>query len=158
MSWGSIDPSVIWSPGWTMSPSSTRRRWRRDTGDSSGVEGPHGELGAGLTDRLGGDDADRLADVDLVARGHVAPVARLADAVLGVAGQHGPDPDLVHARGCELALDGPVDEGPGGDDDLAVRARDRLERRPPEQLGVERRRLDPLPAHRVDDRDRDRDS
>src|SRR5256714_419008 len=82
------------------------------TGDASRVEGPHGELGTGLADRLGGDDADRLADVHLVARGHVAPVAGLADAVLGVAGQHGPDPDLVHAGRRELALDDPVDEAP----------------------------------------------
>ena len=28
------------------------------------VEGAHGELGAGLADRLRGDDADRLADID----------------------------------------------------------------------------------------------
>jgi hypothetical protein len=31
------------------------------TRDSAGVEGPHGELRAGLTDRLGGDDAYRLS-------------------------------------------------------------------------------------------------
>src|ERR1700683_2713194 len=30
---------------------------------ATGVEGPHGELGARLADRLGGDDADGLADV-----------------------------------------------------------------------------------------------
>jgi hypothetical protein len=28
------------------------------------VEGPHRELGAGLADRLGGDDADGLAELD----------------------------------------------------------------------------------------------
>src|SRR5436305_499393 len=33
------------------------------TGNTTGVERPHGQLRAGLTDRLGGDDADRLADV-----------------------------------------------------------------------------------------------
>ena len=39
------------------------------------VERAHRELRARLADRLGGDDADRLADVDLVAAGEVAPVA-----------------------------------------------------------------------------------
>src|SRR4029079_1804256 len=32
-------------------------------GHTAGVEGPHRQLGAGLADRLGGDDADRLARV-----------------------------------------------------------------------------------------------
>src|SRR3954447_10594197 len=31
-------------------------------GDTAGVERPHRQLGAGLTDRLGGDDADGLTD------------------------------------------------------------------------------------------------
>jgi hypothetical protein len=39
------------------------------TRHTTGVEGTHRQLGAGLTDRLGGDDADRLADV------HRLPVA-----------------------------------------------------------------------------------
>ena len=34
------------------------------TDDATGVEGPHRELGAGLADRLRGDDADRLAELD----------------------------------------------------------------------------------------------
>ena len=37
-------------------------------GDAAGVERPHGELRARLADRLRGDDADRLADVDHAAR------------------------------------------------------------------------------------------
>ena len=41
------------------------------------VEGPHGELGARLADRLRSDDADRLADVDGRAAGKIAPVAGL---------------------------------------------------------------------------------
>ena len=32
--------------------------------DTTGVEGTHGQLGSGLTDRLGRDDTDGLADVD----------------------------------------------------------------------------------------------
>jgi hypothetical protein len=34
------------------------------TRDTTGVERAHRELGTGLADRLGGDDADRGADVD----------------------------------------------------------------------------------------------
>ena len=45
---------------------------RRRTTD---VERAHRELRARLADRLGGDDADRLADVDHVAAREVAPVA-----------------------------------------------------------------------------------
>ena len=45
------------------------------TGDAAGVERPHGELRAGLTDRLGGDDADRLALVDELAGGEHHAVA-----------------------------------------------------------------------------------
>jgi hypothetical protein len=51
------------------------------------VEGPHGELRARLADRLGGDDADRLADIDRRAAGEVAPVAFGADAMLALAGR-----------------------------------------------------------------------
>ena len=61
------------------------------------VEGAHRELGARLADRLGGDDADRLADVDHVAAGEVAAVARDADAAPRLAGEHRADLDLVDA-------------------------------------------------------------
>ena len=37
-------------------------------GDAAGVEGTHGQLGAGLADGLGGDDADRLAGADRARR------------------------------------------------------------------------------------------
>ena len=56
-------------------------------GDAAGVERPHGQLRAGLADRLGGDDADRLAGPDHLAGGEVAAVARPADAVAGLAGE-----------------------------------------------------------------------
>jgi hypothetical protein len=44
----------------------------RRRGDTTDVEGTHGELGAGFADGLGGDDADRFADLD-----RKLPVARL---------------------------------------------------------------------------------
>ena len=51
------------------------------------VEGPHRELRARLADRLSGDDAHRLADIDRRAASEVPPVAGGADAVLGLAGE-----------------------------------------------------------------------
>ena len=56
-------------------------------GDAAGVERPHRQLRAGLADRLGGDDADRLTRADHLAGGEVAAVARPADAVAGLAGE-----------------------------------------------------------------------
>ena len=47
-------------------------------GDTAGVERPHRQLRAGLADRLGGDDADRLADADQLAGRQVAAVAGAA--------------------------------------------------------------------------------
>ena len=52
-------------------------------GNTAGVEGTHGQLGAGLADGLGGDDAHGLAHGDGLAVGQVGAVALGADAVLG---------------------------------------------------------------------------
>src|SRR6187551_3663911 len=38
-------------------------------GHTAGMEGAHGQLGAGLADRLGGDDADRVTDLAHLAGG-----------------------------------------------------------------------------------------
>src|SRR5690606_3919918 len=72
-----------------------RRRSRRRTTD---MEGAHGQLRAGLADRLRGNDANRLADVDQMAAGQVTAVALGADAVPGLAGDRRADPDLVDAQ------------------------------------------------------------
>src|ERR1700745_3866889 len=71
---------------------------------TTGVEGPHGELGAGLGARLSGDDADGLADVPPLARGERAAVALAADADLGLADHH-----AVRADGFHAGLGQPVD-------------------------------------------------
>ena len=73
--------------------------------DAAGVERTHRQLGAGLTDRLGRDDADRLADVDELAGRERAAVAPRARAGLGVTGEHRADLDLGDA-----CLEQPVDQ------------------------------------------------
>ena len=62
-------------------------------GDAAGVERPHGQLRAGLPDRLRGDDADRVADHGGHAGGQRAAVARLAQAGRRLALQHRADRD-----------------------------------------------------------------
>ena len=59
-------------------------RGRRTTG----VEGTHRELGSGLTDRLGRDDADGLADVDELAGRERTAVAGRAHTDGRLAGEH----------------------------------------------------------------------
>ena len=70
------------------------RNARRRTAD---VEGTHGELRAGLADRLGGDDTDRFADLDQLAAGEIAAVAAAADATTGLTGESGTDLHLLDA-------------------------------------------------------------
>ncbi len=50
---------------WVMSPPA----------NAAGMEGTHGQLRTGLADGLGGNDADRLADLDGLAGGQVHAVA-----------------------------------------------------------------------------------
>ena len=61
------------------------------------VERAHGQLRARFADGLGGDDADRLAQLDGAPGGQVAPVAVDADAVLAFAGQHRANLDPLDA-------------------------------------------------------------
>src|SRR3954470_5420390 len=62
-------------------------------GDAAGVERPHGQLRAGLADRLRGDDAHRVADLGGDARGQRAAVALLAHARGRAALEHRADRD-----------------------------------------------------------------
>src|SRR3990172_7262101 len=63
--------------------------------DAAHMERAHGELRTGLADRLGGDDAHRLADVDGRAAREIATVALRANAVSGLASQHRADAHLL---------------------------------------------------------------
>src|SRR5208283_573181 len=97
-------------------------------GRTADVEGAHRQLSAGLADGLGGDDADGFALLDEAASGEISPVAELADAALGFAGEHGADLDAVDAsvlngRGQLLG-----DLLIGGDQQVALVVADVLER------------------------------
>ena len=63
------------------------------SGHTTGVEGTHGQLGAGLADRLRGDGADRIADLHHEAGGRRNAVAGAANAVLGFALEGGANRD-----------------------------------------------------------------
>ena len=67
-------------------------------GRTTGVEGTHRQLRAGLTDRLGRDDADGLADVDELAGRERTAVALRADTDSRVAGEHGAHLDRLDTR------------------------------------------------------------
>src|SRR4030095_2583975 len=98
-------------------------------GRAADVERPHRQLRAGLANRLGGDDAHRLTELDEPAGREVAAVAALADAAPGSAGQHRADLPLLAAAlldgRCLVLVDLVVqlDDGPGaeGIDDLLER-------------------------------------
>ena len=66
-------------------------RFRR--GHTPRVEGAHRQLRAGLTDGLGGDDADGFAEVDQFVVGQCPAVALAAHRAVGLAGERGTDAD-----------------------------------------------------------------
>ena len=65
------------------------------------VERTHGELGARLADRLGGDDAHRFADIDRRAASEVATVAGGAATLAQIAGQRRADLDRLDPGGLD---------------------------------------------------------
>ena len=67
------------------------------TGHTTGVEGPHRQLGARLADGLRGDDADGLADVDQLAAGQRPAVAHRAGAAGRLTGEDAAHLDLADA-------------------------------------------------------------
>src|SRR5690606_7157653 len=112
-------------------------------GHTTGVEGPHRQLGAGLTDRLGGDDADRLADVDELAGGQRTAVALGAGAGAGVTGQDRADLDLGDPGGDQLGDLDVAEVVTGRSEDLAgLRVRDVDRRRAGVRRGLGVLRLD----------------
>ena len=106
-----------------------RRLLRHPRRRAADVEGAHRQLRAGLADRLGGDDADRQAELDHLAGGQVAAVAVRADAAPALAGQHRADLHLLDAGVLDLGRLVLVDDVVDVEDDVAGdRVGDLLER------------------------------
>src|SRR5690606_14523572 len=74
---------------------------RGSAGSTTDVEGTHGQLGTRLTNRLGGDNADCLTDVDLMTTRQSATGALVADALPGLSGDRRTHDHFVDA----VALD-----------------------------------------------------
>jgi len=91
------------------------------TGHTAGVERPHGQLRAGLPDRLGGDDADQASPTSTslpVANG--TAVADRTAAERRLAGQHAPHPDRGDPARDQLVDDDVAEVGAAGNDGVAL--------------------------------------
>src|ERR1019366_9727738 len=93
----------------------------RDLRRAADVERAHGELRAGLADRLRGDDTHCFAHVDRRATGKIAPVAVAADTGLRIAGEHRADLHFLHAGRDETLDVRLVKQRTVGDNDVVAR-------------------------------------
>ena len=82
------------------------------------MERPHGELRAGLTDRLRGDHADGFTPGHQDAARQVPPITFRTDAAQGLAGHRGPNLDLAKAPVVDLGNPFLVQQRAGRDQDL----------------------------------------
>ena len=64
---------------------------RFSRGHTAGVEGPHRQLGAGLTNRLSRNDSDRFTKVDQLVMRQSPAVTLPAHGAIGLTGQRGTD-------------------------------------------------------------------
>ena len=104
-------------------------------GYTAGVKGAHRELGAGLADRLGGDDAHRFAEIHQFVVGQGPAVALATDRTGGLAGErrahhHGAHPGRLDAEG-----EGGIDLAVAVDDHRAIGVEHWLTGQPAHQLG-----------------------
>ena len=104
-------------------------------GHTAGMEGAHRELGAGLTDRLGGDDTHRFAEIDQFVVSQGPAVALAAHRTRSLAGErrthhHGAYPGRLDAAG-----EGRIDLAVAVDDHRAIGVEHRLTGQPTHQLG-----------------------
>ena len=84
------------------------------------MEGPHGQLGSRLSDRLCGHDSDRSPDDDKLIVSEIDPVAFLADASFSLTGEDRADADLIDRMFSQELLNVLIDHGFGRDKDLPI--------------------------------------
>src|SRR5436190_7476675 len=84
------------------------------------MEGPHRQLRARLADRLGGDDADRLPDIDRGSAREITSVALAANALLRRAHERGADLHALKADLLDLGDHRLVEKRSFGNDDVAA--------------------------------------
>jgi len=106
-------------------------------GHAAGVEGAHGQLGARLTDRLGGDDADGLAQIDELVVGQGPAVAVAAHRAGGLAGERRAHHHRAHAGLLDRPGEGGVDLAVAIDDDAAIGGQNGLGGQTTDQLAAE---------------------
>ena len=141
---GVLDDVAVVDPDVGIGRGFEARLLRTTLGRTADVEGPHRELGARLTDRLGRDNADRLTDVHRRAAREVAAVAVAADTDLGVAGQHGADAHRVDPRPLDRVDQRLVDDGGRLADNLpAQRIEDVVGGRPAQDTLAQRLQTSP---------------
>src|SRR5260370_22235343 len=112
---------------------------------TTNVEGAHGQLGAGLADRLRSDNADRLTDIDDGAARKVAAIAFAADTDARFTGQHRADRYRVDAGPLELVDGVLIDQPACRHHDFPAQRRADIDRRSAADNTVSQR-SDDLPA------------
>ena len=93
--------------GFHLAGSSGSRRGATD------VEGPHGQLGARLTNRLGSNHAHGFAGIHQLAATQITAVALGAQTIAGFAGQRRAHLDFVDAQGVDIVNSSLVQQGAG---------------------------------------------
>ena len=89
------------------------------TSNTTDVEGTEGKLGTRFTDGLCSNDTDGFALLNHLAGGKVTAITLGADAVFGLAGEHGADFDLLDGRFVNDFADVLGEFLTGGNDELA---------------------------------------
>src|SRR5712691_2932346 len=108
------------------------------SGSSTDVERAHGELRAGFTDGLRGNDADGFAELDHAAGGKVATVAESANTTAGFTGEHGTDAHAFDAGSLHLVRKLFGDFLVHVHDDRALEVLDLIERNAPNDAIAQR--------------------
>ena len=95
-----------------------RTLFRTTLRGTTDMEGAHRQLRARLTDGLRGDHTDRLTNIHRRTAGKVTAIAKAANALARIAGQHRADLHLLHARTFDSLRLHLINQAFARDDDL----------------------------------------